>query len=63
MKNKTTAILLAWIFFPALDFYLGRPGRGVLKILTLGGLGVWALIDAIKVTTMSEDEFDAQYNA
>ena len=52
MKNKTTAILLAWIFFPALDFYLGRPGRGVLKILTLGGFGVWALIDAIKVTTM-----------
>ena len=63
MKSKTTAILLAWIFFPAYDFYLGQPGRGVAKILTLGGLGVWALIDAIKITMMSDEDFNAAYNA
>ena len=62
MKDKTTAILLAWIFFPALDFYLDQPGRGIAKLLTLGGLGVWALIDAIKITTMSDDAFNALYN-
>ena len=62
MKNKTTAILLAWIFSPALDFYLGRPGRGVAKLLTLGGLGIWALVDAIKITTLSDDAFNALYN-
>ena len=34
MKNKTVAILLAWLFWPAFDFYLGRPGRGIAKLLT-----------------------------
>ena len=62
MKNKTVAILLAWLFWPAFDFYLGRPGRGIAKLLTLGGLGIWALVDAIKVTIMSDADFDRQFN-
>ena len=62
MKNKTVAILLAWLFWPAFDFYLGRPGRGIAKLLTLGGLGIWALVDAIKVTIMSDNDFDRQFN-
>ncbi len=32
-------------------FYLGYTGLGVVKLLTCGGLGVWALIDLIKVAT------------
>lgn len=28
-------------------FYLGKIGTGILKLITLGGLGVWALIDLI----------------
>ena len=63
MKSKSTAIILAWVFFPAYDFYLGQTGRGIAKILTFGGLGVWALIDAIKITTMSDEDFNNKYNS
>lgn len=30
-------------------FYLGYIGLGILKLLTLGGLGLWALIDFILI--------------
>ena len=52
-------MFLAWLFWPALDFYLGKPGKGIFKLLTIGGFGIWALVDAIKITTMSAPAFDA----
>ena len=30
-------------------FYVGKTGSGIAKLLTCGGLGVWALIDFIMV--------------
>ena len=30
-------------------FYVGKVGTGILQILTLGGLGIWALIDFIMI--------------
>jgi hypothetical protein len=30
-------------------FYLGKVGTGILKLVTIGGLGVWALVDLILV--------------
>jgi TM2 domain-containing membrane protein YozV len=32
-------------------FYLGYTGLGVLKLITFGGCGIWALIDLIRIAT------------
>ena len=34
-------------------FYVGKVGTGILMIVTLGGLGIWALVDLIMIITGS----------
>ena len=34
-------------------FYLGKTGSAIAKLLTLGGCGIWALVDLIMVLTGS----------
>lgn len=48
-KQWLVAVLLSF-FLGGLGvdrFYLGYTGLGIAKLLTLGGCGVWALIDFI----------------
>lgn len=62
-KNKTVAIILS-LFLGGLGvdrFYLGYTGLGIVKLLTLGGLGVWALIDLIRIITGNLKPKDGNY--
>lgn len=50
-KKILPAFLLCFFlgFLGAHRFYVGKVGTGILQLLTLGGLGIWALIDFIMI--------------
>ena len=52
-KSRLATTLLAWFLgeFGAHRFYLGKIGTAILMLFTLGGLGIWALIDFIIAVT------------
>lgn len=53
-KNRwITCLLLCWFLgvFGVHRFYTGHTGLGVLQLLTLGGCGIWSLIDFIIIAT------------
>ena len=52
-KKMVTACLLCF-FLGGLGihrFYVGKAGTGILMILTLGGLGIWIIIDFVMIVT------------
>ncbi|HVP09164.1 MAG TPA: TM2 domain-containing protein [Burkholderiales bacterium] len=50
-KSNVVALLLCFFLgcFGIHRFYVGKVGTGVLQLITLGGLGIWALIDFIMI--------------
>lgn len=52
-KDQGTAFLLAAFLggYGADRFYLGQTGLGIAKLLTCGGLGFWAIYDAIQIAS------------
>ena len=51
MKSKSTAIILCFFLgvIGVHRFYLGHTLIGVVQLITLGGLGIWALIDFFRL--------------
>jgi hypothetical protein len=50
-RNWPVAVVLSF-FLGVLGidrFYLGYTGMGLAKLVTLGGLGIWALIDCVLI--------------
>lgn len=56
-QKNWVLVLLMSIFFGSLGvdrFIMGQVGWGILKLITLGGLGIWWLIDLILIASKHE---------
>jgi len=53
MKSKTTTLIISLLLGElGIDrLYLGYTGLGILKLLTVGGCGIWYIIDIILILT------------
>jgi TM2 domain-containing membrane protein YozV len=61
-KSKIIAILLC-VFLGGLGihrFYLGYTVIGVIQLLTIGGCGIWALVDLVLIAIGSLNDKDGQ---
>lgn len=56
-KNPTTVLILSiFLGYLGVDrFILGQTGLGVLKLITCGGFGIWAIIDWFIITGKTKE--------
>ena len=61
-KDWTTTLLLSVFLggFGVDRFYVGKIGTGIIKLLTLGGCGIWWLVDIILIATGSFTDANGQ---
>ncbi len=54
-RSRLVALLFCFLLgmFGAHRFYVGKIGTGVLMLLTLGGLGIWAVVDFVFIAVGS----------
>lgn len=54
-KNKKTALILCLIGFLGIggihDFYLGKYGAGIIKLITVNFFGIGTILDLIKISS------------
>lgn len=52
-KKGTVALLLCFFLgtIGVHRYYVGKIGSGIAQTLTLGGFGIWALVDFIMIVT------------
>ena len=61
-KSRLVTLLLCF-FLGALGvhrFYVGKIGTGILMLITLGGFGIWMLIDLILIAAGSFRDKDGR---
>ena len=61
-KSRLAATLFAFFLgaFGAHRFYLGKTGTAIAMLLTVGGLGIWALIDFVVAVAGSMKDKEGQ---
>lgn len=52
-KDPNTIFIAAW--FGIDRFMLGQVGLGILKLVTVGGMGIWALMDLINAKKNTQE--------
>jgi TM2 domain-containing membrane protein YozV len=62
-KSRLAALLLCFFLgvFGVHRFYVGKIGTGVAMIFTLGGLGIWVLIDFIMIIVGGFTDIDGKF--
>ncbi len=60
-KRKTTLLLCLFLgIFGAHRFYVDKNTTGLICLLTLGGLGVWSLVDCVFIACGEFDDRNGQ---